>query len=318
MSERSDDVELSVVSPVYLGAGIVEELVTQIRTVLAAAAVGSYEIILVEDGSPDSSWEEIQEVCAQHAEVIGIKLTRNFGQHPAISAGLKHSRGKFVAVMDCDLQDDPKYLVDILQSLRAGMPIVLGRKLRREHSFFKNCTARIFNMVLNRLTDNRNVFGDGRVGAFSGLSRRVVDEFNQMKDVHRHYLMIIRWLGFPIHYIDMTHRPRLIGTSGYTISKLMIHAINGITSQSTRLLRLFVVCGFSICALALLALVVVLGLYFFQGFKEGWASLICIMLFSMGVLLFALGVVGTYIGQILEQVRQRPLYVVDRIVGPDE
>lgn len=311
-------VELSVISPVYMGASMVAELVSQIKASLDLGGVASYEIILVEDGSPDESWQAIQSACAKHDEVVGVRLTRNFGQHPAISAGLRCAKGDFVVVIDCDLQDDPKYIPDILNLLRGGASIVLGRKAARRHSLFKNVTASLFNYALNYLTDHGSVFGDGRVGAFSGLNRRVVDEFNNMKDVHRHYLMIVRWLGFPITYIDVHHRPRLEGKSSYTFSKLLIHAIDGITSQSTKLLRMFVMAGFVMCVLALLALTLVVAMYFVQGFREGWASLLCVMLLSTGLVLSSLGIVGIYIGQILEQVRERPLFIIDRIIGRNE
>lgn len=318
MNSDAPRVEFSIVSPVYLGARMVEELVTQIKGSLQQSDVQSYEIVLVEDGSPDDSWSEIERLCDRHKEVVGVKLTRNFGQHPAISAGLRCARGEYVAVLDCDLQDDPKYLCDILQLLRSGAPVVFARKGRREHSSVKNITAGLFNLCFNRLAEIKDVSSDSHVGSFSGLSRAVVDEFNKIKDVHRHYLMIVRWLGFPISYVDVTHRPRFEGKSSYTLSKLVRHALDGLTSQSAKLLKLFVIVGFLFCAASLAALALLIALYFLNGFKEGWASVMALMLLSTGIIVFSLGIVGVYVGQILEQARQRPLFIIEKVVSEYE
>ena len=318
MNRDASRVELSIISPVYLGATMVEELVDQIKESLQRGGVQSYEIVLVEDGSPDDSWSEIERLCERHKEVVGIKLTRNFGQHPAISAGLRCARGEYVVVLDCDLQDDPRYLCDILEALRGGAPVVFARKGRREHSLFKNMTARLFNLLFNQLAEIRGVTGDDQIGSFSGLSRAVVDEFNKITDVHRHYLMIVRWLGFPITYIDVIHRLRFEGKSSYSFPKLVKHAVDGLTSQSTKLLRLFVIAGFLFCFASLAALALLVGLYFLYGFKEGWASVIALMLLSTGVIVFSLGIVGVYVGQILEQARQRPLFIIEKVVSEYE
>lgn len=318
MNTGEREIEFSVISPVYRGAGMVDELVYQIKQALLSGGIASYEIILVEDGSPDDSWLEIEQICGKHDEVIGVKLTRNFGQHPAISAGLRRARGRYVAVLDCDLQDDPKYLCEILDMLKAGAPVVFTRKASREHSVTKNLATRFFNIIFNRLVEVRSVKGDSQVGSFSGLNRKVVDEFNKIKDAHRHYLMIIRWLGFPVTYLDVVHRARLEGRSSYTLSKLFQHAIDGITSQSRKVLHIFVLAGFLICLVAFVSLIALVLLYVLNGFKEGWASVMAVMLLSTGIIVFALGIVGIYIGQILDQARQRPLYVIEKVMAKYE
>lgn len=312
---RKSPIELSIVSPVYRGENMVSPLVEQTEKALRESGLYSYEIVLVEDGSPDESWTSIEKVTRENHNVVGIKLSRNFGQHSAITAGLHYTRGDYVVVMDCDLQDDPVYIPQMLEMCKAGAPIVLARKERREHPGWKNFTAKYFNKIFNWLSEGDFMSGEDGVGTFSCLRRDVVDAFNSIKDYHRHYLMVLRWIGFRIEYLPVVHRERLEGTSSYTFGKLVAHAINGITSQSTKLLRIFVGLGFIFCLLSALSLVVIVGSYFLYGFKEGWASLISLILMSTGVIVFSLGILGIYIGQIFEQVRDRPLFVIEEILN---
>lgn len=307
-------IELSIVSPVYRAEKLVKQLVDEIERSLVASNIKNYEIVLVEDGSPDDSWTEIRDAAKTNSNIIGIKLSRNFGQHSAITAGLRYARGRYVVVMDCDLQDDPVYIPALVEKCKKGPPIVLARKEKREHPGWKNITARNFNMLFNWLSDGEFLTGDDGVGSYSCLRRDVVDAFNSIKDYHRHYLMVLRWLGFSIGYFPVIHRPRPQGKSSYTLGKLISHAINGITSQSTKLLRLFVGLGFSFCIISFVCLAYIVANYFLFGFKEGWASIVSIMLLSTGIIVFSLGILGIYIGQIFEQVRERPLFIVEEIL----
>src|SRR5258705_13427119 len=150
---------LSIVSPVYRAEMILGELVQQI-TASCSAITPDFEIILVEDGSTDKSWQAIEDVCRQDKRVKGIKLSRNFGQHYAISAGLQESRGEFVIVMDCDLQDNPKYIADLYQKAREGYDIVFTRKQKRRHSLLKNLFARFFFFIFNWLSESQQATSD--------------------------------------------------------------------------------------------------------------------------------------------------------------
>ncbi len=301
---------LSIVSPVYYGSKLVEPLVARVSEEMRKLDV-SYEIILVEDGSQDDSWLKIAAECGKDSRVRGLKLSRNFGQHPAISAGLHHARGDFVAVIDCDLQDDPKYIATLLAEARKGYDIVYTRKLKREHSWHKNLGAFLFNVAFNWLSENKQVNSREDVGAFSLLSRKVVDAFKAVNDYHRHYLLIVRWLGFKATYIDVEHAKRLAGKSSYSFRKLVAHAIDGITSQSTRLLRVSIALGLLFCLAALVAAMLLVTLYFTHGFKEGWTSVMVLILLSTGMILLSLGIIGAYLGKAFEQVKGRPLYIVE-------
>jgi polyisoprenyl-phosphate glycosyltransferase len=298
---------VSVVSPVYRAELIVDALVARLREELEKLG-GQFEILLVEDGSPDNSWAKICANCAQDTRVKGIRLSRNYGQHFAISAGLAEATGDYVAVIDCDLQDDPKDLGRLLAKAQEGYDIVYTVKSARAHSVGKNIVARAFFALFNFLADNQ--VATSKVGSYSLLSRKVVDAFGQIRDVHRHYLMVLRTLGFRSASVAVDHNPRFEGKSSYTLTKLIKHGIDGIASQSNKLLNFSIIIGFMYFLASFLAAAFLIVMYFMHGYKEGWASVVVLLLISTGFILVSLGVVGLYIGKIFDQVRQRPIYLI--------
>lgn len=308
---------ISVVSPVYRAEKIVPELVRRISEEVSKITP-NFEILLVEDGSPDNSWAAIETACKTDNKVKGIKLSRNFGQHHAITAGIELARGEYVVVMDCDLQDDPIYIAKLYEQAQAGFDIIYTRKAERKHSFWKNITAGIFNRIFNYLIDNKNNQASGNVGSFSMLSRKAVNAFCAVTEYQRHYLMVLRWLGFDSTYVEIEHKARFEGKSSYTLSKLLAHALNGITSQSDKLLRINVTIGIFLSLLSFLSILVIIILYFTNGFMSGWASLITVILFSTGVLLTSIGISGIYIGKTFEQTKNRPKYLIDRFLNKEE
>ena len=305
---------LSIVSPVYGAAAIVGPLVERISAAVAPLTA-EFEIVLVEDGSPDNSWAQIAAVAGREPRVRGLRLARNFGQHAAITAGLAHTRGEYVVVMDCDLQDEPAYIPALLAKAREGYDIVLTRKANRRHAWHRNLAARGFAAVFTLLSGHRQA--DPQVGGYSILSRQVVDAFLQIKDVHRHYLLILGWLGFRTTVVPVEHKPRHSGRSSYTFRRLLRHALEGITSQSTLLLKFAVGIGFIYFCSSVAGATYLCISYFLHGFRAGWASTVVLLLASTGLILMAIGILGIYIGNIFEQVRNRPLYLVqDRINLP--
>jgi polyisoprenyl-phosphate glycosyltransferase len=245
--------------------------------------------------------------------VKGVKLTRNFGQHSAITAGLKESRGQYVVVMDCDLQDNPVYIAPMLEKAREGYEIIFTRRSKREYSALKNVFARFYFFVFNWLTETQ--IASASVGAFSLVTRNVVDAFCRVQDAQRHYLMVLRWLGFSYAFVEVQHDKRFRGKSSYNLRRLLSHAINGITSQSNKLLYLSVSVGLLYFCVSLISIVYLVTMYFLHGYKEGWASTIVLLLLSTGLILMAIGVAGIYIGKIFEQVKGRPLYLIDRKIN---
>jgi len=302
-------IEISIISPVYKAANIVDKLVEEIVKSVSEIT-SNYEIILVEDGSPDSSWEKIEENCKKNSKVKGVKLSRNFGQHFAITAGLNESKGEYVIVMDCDLQDNPKYIIDLVNKAKSGFDIVYTSKLERKHSVFKNVTSMFFFKIFNYLTENQT--GNSSIGAYSLLTRKVVDAFCRINDTHRHYLMILRILGFASTQIPIIHDKRFEGKSSYNLSKLINHALDGITSQSDKLLRISISVGFLFCIISIATAIYTVAKYLIIGALPGYTSLTSLISLSTGLILLSIGVVGMYIGKIFEQVKNRPLYFIDK------
>lgn len=299
----------SVVVPVYRCSGCLEDLCDRLVRVLEGIA-DRYEIILVDDRSPDDAWQNILALQTQHKSVRGVRLSRNFGQHIAITAGLSVARGDVAIVLDCDLQDPPELIVELYAKLQEGYDLVLARRIKREHSTFRIVGARTYFWILNRLSGTKI---DGNYGSFSILTRKVIDAFLSFDERERHYLFILRWLGFNAGTVDYPHQVRASGASSYTLASLVRHAIDGIFFQSTVLLKWIMGTGI---AFAVAGAVSILGLiyrYFLLGAQPGWTSLAVLTLFSTGLLLVGLGVVGIYIGKIFEQVKARPLYMVDII-----
>lgn len=306
---------LSIVSPVYLAEGIVDTLVEQIQEVVTTITE-DYEIILVEDGSPDGSWEKIEAQCRRDQRVKGIKLSRNFGQHYALSAALSESSGEFVIVMDCDLQDDPAHIPDLLASAQAGYDIVFTIKRKREFGLVKNLLARCYHTVFNCLIGEESLRSNEQIGAYSILSRRVVDAFNQYNDYHRAYLQILRWLGFRSTYLTIDHKPRFSGVSSYSFSKSISLAVNSIIAHTDKLLRIWIYIGFVFVGIGTASVIYIVVQALKSGFQPGWASTTVLIIFSTGLIMTSLGILGAYISKIFEQTKRRPLYVIEERLNP--
>ncbi len=303
---------ISVVSPVYRAEQIVATFVREVMVALDRVTA-DFEIVLVEDGSDDGTWPCIAAACATDARIKGIKLSRNFGQHYAITAGLEYATGAHVVVMDCDLQDDPAFIPELYAKAHEGYDIVLTTQRARAHGLVKRIFAQLFAGSLNWIAGGNA--GDWLVGGYSMLSRRAVDDLLRIGDVHRHYLTLVRWLGFPITHVPVVHRPRHSGKSSYDLRKLIRHAIDGWISHSNRLLYMSVTLGFAFLLAALSGVVLIFVEYFRRDFAPGWPSLVVLILTSTGVLLMCLGVTGIYIGKIFDQVRARPLYIIERTLN---
>jgi dolichol-phosphate mannosyltransferase len=305
---------ISVVSPVYRAENIVDELIKRICEEVTKIT-SDFEIVLVEDGSPDNSWQKIEAACAVNPKVAGVKLSRNYGQHYAITAGLEAARGDYVVVMDCDLQDDPKYIAVLYDEIQKGYDLIYARQARREHGVLKNLSASFFYFVLNALSEERTIGAKDNIGAYSMLSRKVVNAFLQMKEYHRQYLAILGLVGFKPGFIQIEQQKRFEGSSSYTFSKLFRLAVDGVVSQSDKLLRLSILMGFICFVLSFTGGVAYIISYLLRGSLPGYTSMIVMLLFSTGLILMSIGVLGLYIGRIFDQVKDRPLYFIDKKIN---
>jgi glycosyltransferase involved in cell wall biosynthesis len=304
---NADGIDLSVVVPVYGCTGSLRPLCERIAAAVAAVAP-DYEVVLVDDRSPDGAWEEIRAISAVDARVRGIRLSRNFGQHAAITAGFAEVRGRRVVVMDCDLQDPPEEIPRLYARSMAGKDIVLVRRVGRRDSWIRRAAARAYFRLMRTFINSEL---DGEYGTFSIVTHRVVVAYLGIGDRGRHYLSILNWLGFDVDEIDVSHAKRPTGQSSYTFRRLMRHALDGLFFQTTVVLRWIIYFGFvvSVGGIALAAYLIYFALASHP--YPGWTSLAVLILVIGGFIIISTGVTGLYIGQIFEQVKGRPLYVID-------
>jgi polyisoprenyl-phosphate glycosyltransferase len=301
---------ISVVIPVYLAENIIDELVKQLIQVLSEVNE-KYEIVLVEDGSSDNSWAKIKDRCSNDKRIKGIKLSKNFGQHYAITAGLHESKGDFVIIMDCDLQDNPRYIKDLLKKSNEGFDVVYTIKKNRKFGFMKNFLANSFHRLYSYLIHDKTLSSSYKVGGYSLITRKVVQAFCDYGEYQRAYLPILSMLGFSRSSIFIEHQNRFEGKSSYNLKKSITLAIDGIVSHSNKLLYLSVYCGFIFTFIGAIAISYIFLKSIFSGFQAGWASVMILITFCTGLILSCMGISGIYVGKIFMQVKKRPLYLID-------
>ena len=298
---------LSVVSPIYHGERMLQELVGRLISSLSTIT-DSFEIILVNDASPDYSWHEIEKVCVKDIRVKGINLSRNFGQHYAITAGLQYAFGEWVVVMDCDLQDQPEEIPRLYEKAQEGFDSVLAQRIERHDRVSKRLSSRLFYKLFSYLTDTKQ---DASIANFGIYNRRVINAVLDMGDAMRYLPTQVQWVGFKKAYLPIEHAERPNGKSSYTFKRLFRLAIDTIISFSDKPLRLMAQFGFTITALSLVA-AVWLFINWLSGktVVMGYTSIMISVWFFAGILISLLGIIGLYIGRMFEKVKSRPLYII--------
>ena len=294
---------------------MVGELVRRLQQSLEPIT-DKYEIILVNDASPDNSWLEIERVCRLDQRIKGINLSRNFGQHYAITAGLHYATGQWVVVMDCDLQDRPEEIPSLYRKAQEGYDIVYARRVTRKDSFFKRMSSVAFHKVYNWLS---GLNADKAIANYGIYKRCVIDEYNRMPEKARSFPSLIRYLGFKDVAIDVQHAQRGEGKSSYSFRKLIRLSLDVITSNSNKPLRMAVGLGMLMAVVSfLLALYNLIAKMTGIIRVDGFTSTIFSIWFVGGLLLFVMGVLGIYIGKIFDQVKGRPLFVVKELINIDQ
>jgi glycosyltransferase involved in cell wall biosynthesis len=312
-SEPARETLLSVVVPVYACAGCLTALHERL-TRSVAEITGAYELVFVDDRSVDEGWDVLQRLARSDSHVRAFRLSRNFGQHAAITAGLAQARGRWAVVMDCDLQEAPEDIPRLWAAAREGYQVVRTVRHGRHHPRLKRWGSRLYR----RLTLEADTSPD--YSTLSLISRQVVDAFLRLRDKDREYMIALDWLGFDATTVEIDHAERHEGKSAYTFGRLVRVALDGMFFRSTVLLRVVVLVGF----LVALTGVVVAGFevvdYFAQPDQSvpGYTSLAVLLLVLAGFIIVSIGVVGLYVGRIFEQVKDRPLFVIDaRAEGAD-
>jgi len=303
---------LSIVSPVYRAENIVEELVRQVKESVSTIT-DNFEIILVNDASPDNSWIKIALECEKDIRVKGIDLSRNFGQHYAITAGLSYAKGDWVVVMDCDLQDRPDEIPNLYQKAQEGWEIVYARRMERQDGFFKKLSSKLFHKVYSYLS---GINTDSSIANFGIFHQKVINEYNKMKESARSFPSLVHFLGFKRTTFDVKHAERFEGTTSYTFSKLLHLSSDVILSNSNKPLKLTVKLGFYISFMSfLLALYNIIAHYTGVIKVAGYTTTVFSIWFVGGLILLVLGIVGLYVGKIFEQVKERQIFIVSKEIN---
>ncbi|WP_320674087.1 glycosyltransferase family 2 protein [Prochlorococcus sp. MIT 1341] len=305
--------ELSIVSPVYQSAGSIGALVREITKSCKALEV-EFEIILVEDGSRDNSWTMIEKECARDPRVIGLKFSRNFGQHNAIMAGLSYSSGDWVVVIDCDLQDSPDQIVNLYNEARKGYDVVLALREKRRDNYLKRLTSKLFYKCFSYLTDTDQ---DPRVANFGIYSKLVINSVLQMKDKIKYFPAMVNWVGFKTKKLPILHSTSQRGKSSYGILKLILLAFNITIGFSDKPLRLFALSGFLASFVSIsLAFIYLLLALMGKLTVSGFATLSISIFMSTGMIIMVLGVIGLYLGKTFDSVKDRPTYIIQKAITP--
>ncbi len=298
---------ICVVVPVYLCCHSLTPLFERLKTTLSSIS-DKYEIIFVNDASPDHSWDTITSLAIHNKHVKGIKLSRNFGQHHAIAAGIDYSNSDWLVVMDCDLQDKPEEILKLYATAQKGFDIVFGKRTQRKDSFFKQTESKIFYKFYNYFTDSDT---NCNVNNFSIVSRNVINEVKKFTELNRPYALIVNWLGFPRKDIDVEHNSRDIGQSSYSFRTSLDLAIDIILSHSNKPLRLSIKFGFILSSFSMTYAIYLIIQYFISNIDvPGWTSAIVSTFFLSGLLFANLGIIGLYIGKIYDELKHRPFYIV--------
>jgi polyisoprenyl-phosphate glycosyltransferase len=312
-ARRSDAIFYSIVIPVYNEVEVLPSLYKRLTRVMEGL-VDPYEIIFVNDGSQDDSSVLLREFQDRDARVKFLSFSRNFGHQIAITAGLDYSSGRAAVVMDADLQDPPEVIPQLIEQWRKGYDVVFAVRAKRQgEGLFKRVTAAIFYRLFRFMTATE-IPPDA--GDFRLMSRRAVDTLQRLRERNRFIRGLAGWIGFQQTSVTYVRDARQAGETKYPLKKMVRFAVNGLLSFSIVPLQLASYLGFLISSIGFFYIVYAIGLKLFTDrVVLGWTSVMVTVLFLGGVQLISLGIIGAYIGRIYDEVKQRPLYVVDEAKG---
>lgn len=305
---------LTVIIPVYNEESCLEELIARLLRLKNENDNVEFSFIFINDGSRDKSLDILTGYAKTYSFFKVINLSRNFGHQMAITAGIDYANSDYVAVMDADLQDPPELIEKLYEKIKKGYDVVYAERIkRRGESFLKLATARLFYFFLNKL---------GRIdfplntGDFRLFNRKVLNTFKNMREQHRFIRGMIPWLGFnsaPVYY---ERDKRFAGNTKYPFRKMFIFALDAIFSFSNAPLRIGSYIGLFMISFAILGGIFMLYLRFFTSYYvPGIPAVILSIILLSGVQIFMIGIVGEYIGRIFEETKNRPLYIVDRLIN---
>ena len=303
----SDQTQLSIIIPFYNEEENIELLYQALIPVLQPLNL-SWEIIFVDDGSRDRSFEVVKKLSLQDNSIRALSLSRNFGHQVALTAGLQHARGNMVITMDADLQHPPEVIPLMLEKFREGFEIVNTRRIdSKETGYFKKQSSRFFYRFINRISDISIAESSSD---FRLMSRKALDAFLQFGERDRFTRGLVSWMGYPQTLVDYDCPPRFAGKSKYTLRKMIHFAADGITAFSAKPLRIASYMGVVVFLLGLAYAVFAIIQNILGKTVPGWTSLLVTVLLLGGIQLLSLGIIGEYLARIFNESKSRPLYFI--------
>ena len=301
--------DLSIIVPIYNEESNLEELYTRLEKCISGITA-NYEILFVNDGSEDKSYDIIKSYANKNHKIRYINFSRNFGHQIAISAGIDNCNGKAVVIMDGDLQDPPELIPELYTKYKEGYNVVYAkRKSRKGEGFFKKITAKFFYRILSKIT-SVNIPLD--TGDFRLIDDKILKHLRLMPEKHKFIRGQISWLGFKQTFVEYDRDSRKHGETKFTYKKMINFAIDGITSFSSFPLKIVTMLGFIVSVIALIIILYALySKFILDRVITGWTSLIISTMFIGGVQLLSIGIIGEYISRINSEVKNRPLYIID-------
>jgi dolichol-phosphate mannosyltransferase len=309
--------EISVVVPIYFEEENIFPLYERLIGVVSEEMNLDYEIIFVNDGSKDDSVKNIKQLIEQDQNIKLLNFSRNFGHQVAVTAGLEHTEGEVVVIIDADLQDPPELIRDMYEKYKEGYDVVYAkRKSRAGESFFKKKTAKLFYRVLDFMSD---VDIPLDTGDYRLMSQRVVEQLNNMPEKNRFIRGLVTWVGYQQTYVEYNRDERHAGETGYSLSKMIKFSLDGITSFSTFPLKIATIFGIGISGISFIYILRIIYLKLFtEKTIQGWSSIMVSNLFLGGIILLTLGILGEYIGRIYTELKSRPQYIIKDKYGFSE
>lgn len=303
---------LSVVIPVLNEEKVIEVLIERVIK-NAELITNDYEILIIDDGSQDKTWDKILSESLKNKNVKGFRFSRNFGHHFAISAGLHNSTGQWVIVMDGDLQDRPEVFLDLYRKAQDGFEVVFVSRQDRPENIAYLLLQKAYYHLLRLLS---GIAFDSTTANFSIISKKVVESFKNFPELYRFYGSTIKWLGYPQATIKANHGNRFAGKSSYSVKKRLQLAADVIFSYSVRPLKFAIYLGLVVTLFSFIFLIWTLSRWIFsENVVDGWSSVISFVGILGGTIITILGIIGNYVGRTYEQVKNRPLYIISESVN---
>lgn len=304
--------KLSVLIPVFNDREVLDELIHRLLGVLPSLCE-DYEIVLVDDGSSDGSWSKVEELNKSNSKIVGIKLIRNFGQQNAIAAGLDYVTGDIVVIMDSDLQDKPEDIPLLISALiENDASMAIAKWISREDGFLKRFVSSLFFRVSQKITQ---INQQPKLGIFRAIRKEVIEELEKHKEKTSTTISMLYWIGVDYVTVELKRDARLAGKSGYNIRKMLKLTFDRIFSFSMFPIRMATYSGFAVALISFIAGIILIIRWTYGHVALGWTSNIVLILFLFGITFMFLGIIGEYLGRIFLESKQRPKYIIKKIIS---